>query len=256
MLNLQYFDAGGGTTTAAGVFIPASDLPGVDAAELEAADTDKESKVALSLINALYSTLSPESFDSLGWAVSKGQPSSAGTDLINQSYSLTIGYAANHGSSTVGQLPPPTIGANADVGKFGISDLFPNATKETTAATVGAGVLVPTSELANYGGPADPAIAIAAGEDNRDWLAALVNYLVLATTRRSADDASAVTNTTKGSATGLTPPSAWTDDTDPTTGLVAADLPKYSFFNVSYGITFQLLLDQLTQTFDVNNVTT
>jgi len=80
--------------------------------------------------------------------------------------------------------------------------------------------------------------------------------LVLATTRRSADDASAVTNTTKGSATGLTPPSAWTDDTDPTTGLVAADLPKYSFFNVSYGITFQLLLDQLTQTFDVNNVTT
>lgn len=255
MLNFEFFDAGGGNTVAAGVFIPVSDLPGIEAAELEAADPDKQSKVALSLITQMYAILSPPAFDSLGWAVSKGQPSSAGQDLVNQSYNLTISYAANHGSSTVGQLPPATIGANADVGKFGIIDLFPNATKEAAAAAVSAGVLIPTSELANYGGPADPAISIAAGEDNRDWLAALSNYIVLASTKRTVDDASAITSASKGSATGITPPAVWTDDTDPTTGLIAADLPKYSFFNVSYSITFQLLLDQLSQTFDVNHAT-
>lgn len=256
MLNLEYFDAVG-AVVADGVFIPAGDLLGVEATELEAGDADKESKVALSLLNVLYETLSPPAFDSLGWAVSKGNPTSAGTDLINQGYNLTVTYAADHGAGGLAQLPIPTTGANLDVGKFGIIDLFPNAAKLAAAAnTTGAGVLIPTSELEGYGSPAQATIAIAVGEDNRDWVSALVHYLATMTTLRSGVDASAVTARSRGSATGITPPANWTDATNPVTGIAAADLPKFSFFSTAYAMTFQLLLDQTTQTFDVNNVTT
>lgn len=256
MLNLEYFDATG-AVVADGVFIPQSDLLGITADELEVADEDKESKAALSLLNVLYETLSPPAFDSLGWAVSKGNPVSAGQDLINQGYNLTLTYAADHGAGTVGQLPIPTTGANLDVGKFGIVDLFPNAAKVAAAAnTSGAGIVIPSAELEAYGAPAHAAVTIAAAEDNRDWLAALVNYLAVMTTVRSAVDASAVTARSRGSATGITPPANFTDATNPTTGLTAADLPSYSFFTVAYAMTFQLLLDQPNQTFDVNNVTT
>lgn len=256
MLNLEYFDAVG-AVVADGIFIPASDLLGVLDEELEAADEDKESKVALSLLNVLYETLSPPSFDSLGWAVSKGNPTSAGQDLINQSFSLTVTYAADHGAGTLGQLPIPTTGANLDVGKFGIVDLFPNAAKVAAAAnTTGAGVLIPTTELEAYGSPAQAGITVGAGEDNRDWVSALIHYLATQTTLRSGVDASAVTARSRGSATGITPPAIWTDATNPVTGLAAADLPMFSFFSTAYAMTFQLLLDQPNQTFDVNNVTT
>jgi len=256
MLSFEYFDAIG-SVVADGVFIPTSDLLGVEDTELEAGDADKESKVALALLNVLYETLSPVNFDSLGWAVSKGNPASAGADLINQGYSLTNTYAVNHASKTVEQLPLATTGTNTDVGKFGLFDLFPSATKITAEdPTPGAGVLIPSADIAAYGAPVHASVTIGAGEDNRDYLAALVNYLAAELTLRSGVDASAVTNKSRGSATGLTPPADWTDATNPTTGLDAADLPKYSFFNVAYGFTFQLLLDQSTQTFDVNHVTT
>jgi hypothetical protein len=256
MLSFEYFDAAG-AAVADGVFIPTSDLLGVEDTELEAGDADKESKVALALLNVLYETLSLVNFDSLGWAVSKGNPTSAGADLINQGYSVTNTYAVDFATASVGQLPVPSAGANADVGLFGLFDLFPNAAKVAAAGnTSGAGVLIPSADIAAYGAPVHASVTIGAGEDNRDYLAALVNYLAAELTLRTGVDASAVTNKSRGSATGLTPPADWTDATNPTTGLDSADLPKYSFFSVAYGFTFQLLLDQSTQTFDVNHVTT
>jgi len=256
MLSFEYFDAAG-AVVADGVFIPVSDLLGIEDTELEAGDADKESKIALALMNVLYETLSPANFDSLGWAVSKGNPTSAGADLINQGYSVTNTYAVDHGAGTVTQLPTPTAGANQDIGLFGLVDLFPNAAKVAAAGnTPGAGVLIPSADIAAYGAPVHASVTIGAGEDNRNYLAALINYLAAELTLRSGSDASAVTAKSRGSATGLTPPANWTAEADPITDLAAADLPKYSFFSVAYGFTFQLLLDQSTQTFDVNHVTT
>lgn len=253
MLNFEYFDADG-AAVAAGVFIPVADLPGLTAGELASANADKVSKAILGLINTIYSVVSPGGFNKLGWALTKANPTGTGADLISQNYGVTIQYQVDHATNTLGQIPVPTAGTNLDVGKFAIADVFPSATKVAAAgATGGAGVLIPSADLEAYGAPAHAAVNPAAGQDNRNWFAALMNHLAVDAPIRTAEVASALTVRTRANAAALTLPAAYTQATNPTSGIDAADLGHLSFFSQSYSFTLQLSLDQESQTFDVNH---
>jgi len=251
-LNFEYL-AAAGPIAADGVFIPVGDLPGVLAAEL--GEAAAESKAVYGLLNKIYEIISPAGFSSLGVAVSKANPIGSGNDLISQSYGMTLQYQVDHGTNTLSPIPVPTTGANAEVGKVGILDLFPSAMKVAAGPMVEAGVLIPSGDLALYGAPSHAALAIGGGADNRNWLASLINYLAVETPARSADTATAITAKSRSAATGFTPTGALVAETDPTSGIDPAALGRLSFLQQNYSFTVQLLLDPETQTFDVNHAT-
>lgn len=252
-LDFEFFTADG-VTVAAGVFLPVAALPGLLAAEL-AAGNARESKVVLALMNQMYEVLGSSSFAKLGFALTKGNPTGVGPDLLTQSYGVTLSYIANHADNTLSQIPSASTGTNANLGEFAVDDVFTGAAKLAAGAnTGGAGVLVVTSELQSYGGPAQADIGVVAGSDDREWFAALTAYTVMQSTVRSANDASAITARSRGQATGGQIPAAYYAATNPTAGLSADDLDRLSLFTVAFSVTVQLLIDQEAQTFDVNAV--
>lgn len=249
MLNIEQFSTTG-TATAAGLLIPVADLPGIDAAELDGSVAGRD-KAVLALLNAYYDTISPANFDKLGIAVAKANPTGAGNDLVNQNYSATFDYYVDHETETVAMVPVPTAGVNDGVGAIALTDLFPGATAVAASGATSAGILIPDTDVSTYGGPAAGTIPA----DARDYLTALYHHIVVDAPVRSATEQSAVINSSRGSATGFTPPAVWTQPSDPVSGIAAADLPKSSFFRVSFSMTMQILLNQTTQEFDVNSVT-
>lgn len=256
MLNFEYFDATG-SAVADGVFIPVAALPGLTADELATGDADKASKAILALVNTIYDVVSPGGFNKLGFALTKANPTGTGDNLISQNYSVNIQYQVDHGANTLSQIPVPTAGTSQDIGKFAIADVFPTAVKVAAAAsTGGAGILIPSADLAAYGAPAHASVNPATGQDNRDWFAALFNYLAIDAPLRTADTASALTARTRGSAAAFTLPATYTQATNPISGILTDDLGQLSFFSQSYSFTIQLSLNQGTQTFDVNHATT
>lgn len=249
MLNIEQFSTTG-TATAAGLLIPVADLPSIDAAELDGSVAGRD-KAVLALLNAYYDTISPANFDKLGIAVAKANPTGAGNDLVNQNYSATFEYYVDHETETVAMIPVPSAGANDGVGAIALADLFPGASAVAAAGATSAGILIPDADVATYGGPAAGSIPT----DARDYLVALYHHIVIDSPVRSGSVQSAVINSSRGSATGFAAPATWTQPTDPVSGLAAADLPKSSFFRVSFSMTMQILLNQTTQEFDVNSVT-
>ncbi|MDX2215293.1 MAG: hypothetical protein SFY66_18660 [Oculatellaceae cyanobacterium bins.114] len=255
-LAIEYFSTSG-NATAAGVYIPIASLPGLTSTELESGDADKESKVLLALCNKIFDVLNPTNFDKLGFAVTKGQPTGAGTDIINQNYSYTNTFVVNHAANTLLQIPVPSSGSFSDVGKFRIVEVFPNAVAVAASGSVaGAGIVI--NALTAYGGPTQSEVSSSIGDadgDDRQWFAALLQMLVNDSTVRTTDTASAVIVKSRSNAAGVAPSTAFTDATNPTTGITSAQLPLRSFFSITYSITLQLALNQATQTFDVRHVT-
>jgi hypothetical protein len=249
MISFEQFDAAG-TATDAGLFIPVADLPGVDAAELDGTTAGSD-KAVLALLNVFYNTLSPTAFDKLGISVAKPNPTGQGSDLIAQNYSMVVDYLVDHEAQAIEMIPVPTTGTQDGVGAIALADLFPTAAAVAAAGATTAGIVIPNDELAGYGAP----LAASIPADARGYLSSLYHYIVGEADVRSADTASAITAKTRGAATGFTPPPAWTQATNPVSGIAAADLIKRSFFRTTLSITVQLLLDQETQTFDVNSVT-
>ncbi len=253
MLNIEYFDASGNATEA-GIFIPVSNLPGIQASELATAASGKESKAILAIHNALYAYFSDLATLPLGVVVGKTAPSGAGLDFVNVSFTSTFNYLVNHESGTVGPVPVPTTGTNTGLGGLELIDVFPAAAKVAASGSTGAaGILIPTSELIPYGSPSQASLAVNA--DSRSWFAALSLYMAVESTLRTTADASAVVTRSVGAGVGASFPTAWTQPTNPVSGIAAADLPKRSLISRSFGLTIQLLLDQETQQFDVRSVT-
>lgn len=247
MINFEYFNANAATAEA-GVFIPQSNLPGVSASELAAGVSDKQSKFILGFFRAIYNKFVTLNVQPLGLTFDQSSPSAAGINLINESYSLTHTFLANHELNTVSQVP---VGAGGTV--IEIEDIFPGATKMAAAAsTGGAGVLIPTSELTPYGSPAQADINVAA--DSRRWFAALSLYLSQNLALRTETTASAILATSAGTNVTFFPPESWTATTNPVSGVLAANLPKLSFFTRTFDFTIQLRYDHNSQTFDVNSV--
>ena len=237
--NIAYFPAavaaGAGNGVPAGVFIPQADLPGITLAS-ELGNANKERKVAYSIANRVHDALQGIA-NKLGLSNSRSMSTGA-IDRINQNFLLTVQFVADHAANTLSVLPLP----GSTAGEVALSALFGGAALVGAEAAVpGPGVIIPSALIATNGGmvPADP------GDDCRSWLNAVYQSMVL-----SLEPSDAVISPSRSSATGQTPGA---DFTGPSaiTGLDADDLPRLSFFSVTYSVTLQISLNQATQTFDL-----
>lgn len=242
MFNLEYF-AADGAAAAAGVFIPVGDLPGVDAAELDAADTARSSKSILGIYRALFNHIASLTVQPLGFLLS-----ATGLDSLNETYSTTFSFMGNHSDGSLTKIP---LGSASGLT---IDAVFPNASKVSAAgSTGGAGVLIPTSELLPYGSPDQADIALDA--DSRDWFGAAFFYLVDKSDLRSDTVASAIVSKSVGTISALFPPAEWTTGASALTAVGPEELTLRSFFTRTYSVTVQLVKNHDDQTFDVNHVT-
>lgn len=255
-MGLQFFEGNTAAPsgTAAGIFIPRTDLTGVTAGELADAVSVaiKTAKTLNGLFNKIFDYVSTAADTPLGVASTKSAIQSAGGDLFNRVFTFTFQFLANLSNDTVGVIPFPAIGANADTGKIAVANVFANAQILAAEAEVPAeGVVIPFADLDSYGAPA--AIAdISDGQDNRSWFAGLMLWLQDTIAVRATGVVSGVTAKSLGAVAGVTLAAAATDATNPTTGIAAADLNKISVFSRQVSLTLNYILNEGTQLFDVN----
>lgn len=249
------FLASGDAAAENGVFIPASDLPGVNAAELTGADSDalKQGKSTMALVEALVIGLAAAA--PLGLTVSKASPAGAGANLFNQGYTMQWQKVVNLSDNTLGMIPLPTTGANAGNGGVAVSDLYPNAVPLASGAVAPAdGINIPAAELASYGAPAFAGLNLAGGQDNRSVLAALFETLSSSETRSTTVE-SAITSAAKSTPASSAIPAAFTAGQDPTSGIAAADSRQRSLLSRNNTVSVQVELNPETQSFDARSVT-
>lgn len=255
-LNFEYFNADA-TTVAAGVFIPVSDLWNVQATELQVSQADRESRVLFGLLEVLANPNGPLANinNKLGLSTSYPNPVGVGTNLVNQTYNMTALYHADLANKEISPLPVPTVGTFNGIGGVTIDDVFPNASKlAATASTGGAGVLIPSSLLQDYGGPIHADIDI--DEDSREWFAALFLYLADNATRRTASVASAVVaGSATVAATGSFPAGAQIAAVNPTTDLDPADQITNMVLTRTVNLTMQKVINTQTESVAPNHVT-
>ena len=255
MLNLEFSDADFNSTVNA-LFIPVADLPGVNAAELAAGEStaNKEAKAILGLWNQLFNIASPAAFGRLGLTVTKSTPAGGGSaDLVNLTFSSTAQRLVNLASNSIAVVPVPTAGANSGVGDFALTDIFPGAAKvAAAAATGGAGVAIPWTLIEAFGGAAYAGADIAAGNDNRMELFALLESIANGATPRAADAESAIITRTLSAPASATIPVNYYQAADPVAGVVQADLAKLGLLSRTTALTIQVALNQTTQVFEVN----
>lgn len=243
--------AGAGNGVPAGLFLPIADLPGVVAGEFGAGESQatKVGKAALAIANGIHAYLVANQDSVVGMAATRAK-ASASDSLDNLTFSFSAQYLADLETQSLGQIPLPVAGTNAGVGGFALDDVFLNAAEVAAEGAIpGEGVVVPYADVAPYGGE-DPAAIM--GVDNRDFVAALIRAFPSLLTVRTAAIASAVTAVSQANPTIFTLPAAATAETNPTTGLTVADLPKIGLLQFTTSWTVQVLLNQATQTFDVN----
>jgi len=254
-LNFEYFSADG-NTTAAGVFLPVASLWNVQATELANTAADRESRIMFGVLEKLCNPNSPfvTLANKLGVSSAYTTPTGAGTNLINQTYTLTAQYFASLANNSIQPIPVPTSGNNSGQGVVKIVDVFAGVTKLASAAsTGGAGVLIPTNELAPYGGPTHASIDV--NQDSRSWLSALFLYLADKATVRSANTASAVVATNPVlTVTGALPAGALVAASNPTSGIDPTKQVTNVLITRSVSITLQLLVNTQSETIQPNHV--
>lgn len=251
-LNFEYFETDG-TAVAAGVFIPISDLIGISAGEFADSQSvaTKDAKLAYSLANIFTNG---DLASALGLSAIANNIAGQSAVLSSKSYSFTVQYYADQESDVVDVLPLPIIGNQVGVGEVAFEDLFPNSVKvAASGATVGEGVLIPTSLVNDFGAPLQASLNLA--NDCRSYIGALIRYMISVIPVRSASVASAITAKALNPTTGVTLPAIATDATNPTTSINSADLPKLDFFSKTMTFTIQRIENESTQSYDVNVAT-
>lgn len=256
---LTFFDAavaaGASNGVPAGLYIPRADLPGITAGEFAAgaSQATKEGKAVLAICNALFDYFSANSTTLVGMIATRAK-ASASDVLDNLTFTFQHQYVAKLSNGSFGQIPLPSSGTNSGVGGVAIKNIFPNAASLAAEAAVsGEGVVIPYADLSAFGGSVPGSIN--AGTDNRSLIAAINRAMPDLLAIRSASVASAVTAAAQSTAASFTLAAAATAATNPTTGLVEAELDKIALSQMSSAITIQVALNQTAQTFDVNVVT-
>ncbi len=256
----QIFPSTGGSANFDGIFIPVGDLlnGGVEGA-IEFADAEPAalkrdkalfavSEIVTSYINGLAAGLA------LGISVTRPN-----VTTLNYTFGLTLQLHEVLGSGVpLAPIPVPSAGANAGVGDFAFTDIFPNAVKLASAADPAeSGLLIESASLTGYGAPAHASINLAS--DCRMILGALFRYMASSADLpvRSTTEASAVTNKTAGAYASFNAPPAYTASTDPTSDLVAADLPRTVLIAQPSSVTFNLVASAPSPTLELelNSVT-
>lgn len=253
---LEFFESSVASPSGAsdGVFIPVSDLPGVVAGELADAEP-VNTKVAKALLGAFYGIVNNLPNNGLGVSASRAT-NSAGLDLTNVSFTISPQIYVDYENKTFDALPVPTKGSNNGIGQIAISDIFTNAEKvDSDGAISGEGFLIPSAEIKVYGSPSHANLAPAT--DIRLWLKGFAQWVSVddSIPVRSGTEASAITSKIRSNANTVILPPAATDADNPTTGFESADLNKIAVLSHNFQVTIQVKLNQETQTFDTNVVT-
>jgi hypothetical protein len=217
---------------------------------------NKESKVFLAIANQVFNTITSPGFRALGFSATKSAPSGVAPDIFRQSFAFTWQKLLNLDTDSLSAIPVPTTGANANLGKFSVLDLFPGASKLAAAAAVpGAGIVVQTSGLSSFSSLTHANLNISASSDNRDWLAALLDYFAVSVSVRSATTASGVVAATASPLGGVAIPANFFAATDPLSGLLSTEVPKSGLITRTLNYTIELQLNQVDQVFDVRVAT-
>jgi hypothetical protein len=269
MANLEFFDAIAAAVSS-GIFIPVSDLPGSSSTEFASGKTtnQKQGQFAYSVIKALRTILTGTNFlntpqnetdvaitkpNKLGMTLTTTE-TSGGVGLKNRVFNLTTTYLGKKVDNTLNMIPTAASGTYSGMGDFNFDDIFPNAAKVTAAADVpGAGVLVPSAELVNYGSVAHVTINLAT--DGRRLIAALMSWLFSKELAlRTTTTASSITDLTRAVTT-LDLPAVAIAATNPSSGLLSADVGLYLISNESLIYTIQTI-DNDDETISPNVIVT
>lgn len=252
-----------------GLYIPVSDLPGMNAAELATTESSnrKEGKTVYSLIQKIYNYLSVNT-SALSLSSTIGNPTIISSSLITLSYSMIVDYLTNLSSGKILMIPVPTSGVYTGIGEVSLKNVFPNcfavtSTNNTADASgigvAGAGVLINTDDLGIYGFFNDvedtDITTINLTADNRYAIASIYQCICDGNINiRSSSTASSVTSVSVSTATAVTIPVTYYSNSNPLSSISSANLDHLSLTRRSYSITFELLLNP--QVLEINNVTT
>jgi hypothetical protein len=239
-----------------GVFIPVTDLPGMDAEELVSTDADnlKQGKTIYSIIQKIHSFLTVgQSY--LGFTSSLGNPVVSTASRVSFTYTMTIDYVTNLSTGKITMVPTPTTGIYSGVGKFSIKNIFPNSSivDDTADVLTVAGVLLNTTQLANYGffNDVDGSTIGTFNNtgDNRYAVASIYQAVCDGNVAvRTSTVASGITQVSIGNALAQTIPTTYTSAINPLTGISSVDLDHLSLTRRTYSITFELnLLPELLE---------
>lgn len=262
-MSIQIFPASGGTASFNGIFIPRGDLaPGGVSADAEFASGEpaatKRDKALYAILTVMSSEInSLNALDRLGVA-----PTVANINSATHTVGLTTQRVVfDDQDAKPAVVPVPSSGANNGRGDFAFTDLFANAVKVASAASITeAGVLIEAAPLVNHGAPAYASIDLSV--DSRLLAHAIVRDFVTDTTNyptRSTTAASAITARSAGTSSEIPIPAAYIAGTDPTSGLVSADV--YKTHLLSSGAvtmtfdTLKVLTSGGTQSWELNSVT-
>jgi len=272
-LNIFYNDADTVTVPTTlpyvGLYIPISDLPGMEATELATSESlnRKEGKTIFSLIQKIYNFLSVNT-STLSLVSSIGNPAIVNSTLITLSYSLVVDYLTDVSTGKISMVPVPTFGVYTGIGEASLRDVFPNcfvvsSTDNTADASgigaAGAGVLISTDDLATYGffnDVEDSDIStINISADNRYSIASFFQCICDGNVNiRSSSIASGITSISVSTASAVNIPVTYYSNTNPLSGISSANLDHLSLTRRSYSITFELSLEP--SVLEINNVTT
>lgn len=246
--------AGGGNGVIGGTYIPLADLPGMALAELSTTGTALDSHQTYSLLNSIYSAVA--NLNSLGIVnLSKTSPVGTGPNLFTEGVGLTMQYLLDLQAGTMGTIPLATIGTEAGMGAVYLSDIWPYCEKVSAEGEIdGAGILIPDSWIAGYGGGNIAAV----DEDCRGWIGALMRGLLANLSVRSSTTATAIITRTNPNGirmTGFAIPASWYDATNPLTGITSADLGHVRIVQESYLVEYEMAVNPESQTLEINVAT-
>lgn len=265
ILNL-YFD----TVTPAtedGVFIPLTDLPGIQESEWNNSDYDiAMSKGHHALVERLYTILSSNPGKPLGSNATKSSPSGVAINLFRQTYTFTFQKHVDYRNHVIQELPVVAIGSHAGENNVNMSLFFPNAIQVNQGDTITAlGLVIPNG--APYIGDAQ----LNSNEetslfgDIRSWITATAHYLALHDElQRSTTRKSAIVNSSAGNWQSISIPPSYIDPTNPITGIVFPNwlsddavirLAQQTVQQRTVSVTLEFILDYTGETFNVNAVT-
>lgn len=247
-----------------GLFIPLSDLPGVIDEEL-ADEIDVEIKTGQaihSICKQVVKSLTGTSFlttatdpNKLGvsYTLTESLPS---VGLKNKTYSLTFTKVLDLAAKTIYFVPVATAGTNNGKGDFSLTDLFANCAKVASGSnTAGAGILIKSSVINSYGASTHANLSLSA--DAREWLESFMLSLFDSTDgliiRATGVESPFPSAPVKGAPSSVTLPTVATQSTNPTTGLVGANLSKLNFVSYTLAVTIQLIENE-DETVSVNVV--
>ncbi len=233
-----------------GIFFPVGFVGNLEVGEISGtSDSDiRESKAVYSLLSSLLGR------DLIGLSLVAGSPGANGVqNSFTQIFTATIQYVGSLVDNTFEVLKRPTKGT--EMSKIvALKDISASIEKISNEDAIpGEGFLVPTSDLLPYGCPTHATLDITTGQDNRNYLAALLEYLVADILVRAANTKlSALTAKTIGDPVVFAFDANALDVDNPTTGY--ANLMGLKPIEVVHTFTFEFELNHQSQKYEVRVV--